>query len=131
MFVGARQITGFADGTGIKAMRDEDSLTLQTGMDGEHCVTRNQKRSGTIELTLMAASASNDYLAALMTQHEDLGTGFFPSQVKDLRGASMCRGADCFVSKPSDMERAKEHGTTSWKIVVPDMAIFNGGIVGV
>jgi len=127
--VGVRQITGFSDGTGIKAERSEDSLTLHTGNDGEQAITRNKNQSGTVEFELQQASASNDYLSALMQQHEDLGTGFFPLMIADKNGATQCGGPNCFVTKPAGIDRAKEHGATTWKIVVPKMRTFIGGIV--
>lgn len=129
LIIGARKISGFADGTGIKVTRTVDSLALQVGMDGETCVTRAADKSGSIEITLMSASASNDYLTSLHTLHEQAGSGFFDASLSDLPfGTTICGGADSFVAKPADVERAKEHGTTTWKIVIPKMDMSVGGI---
>lgn len=131
LIVGSRQITGFGEGTHIKVSRTEASMTLHTGNDGEQAVTRNRNRSGTVEITLQNASAANDYLSGLMVQHEDSGTGFFSFQVKDLRGATKSSGANCFVEKPAELQRAKEHGETTWKFIVPNLRLFLGGLNGV
>lgn len=129
LVIGARKITGFIEGTGIKIGRLEDLLTLHTGMDGEQAVTRNKNRSGFVDISLMASSAANDFLSAKFNEHELTGTGFFPMGFKDLRGTTKISGADCFVVKPPDTERAKELGDSVWRVIVPKMTGVFGGLI--
>ena len=127
--VGPAIITGFADGTFVKASRETDTFTDYAGADGEVTRARSRDKRGTVEFTLSQASPSNDLLSALATMDEQLGTGIVPFLLKDVNGTTLCAGGEAWVKKPADVEYGKEVGTRAWTIRVARLLTFAGGAV--
>jgi hypothetical protein len=124
---GPHVLTGYADGTFVKASRDNDTFTKRTGADGFGTRTRMRSRAGSIELTLEQTSPSNDYLAGVAISDELLGNGVMPAVVKDLNGTTLSSAAEAWIRKPSDIEGAKEAGTRTWILDTCDLFILPGG----
>ncbi len=66
MVVGGLPIVGIADGTFIKAERNEDAFKQYIGTDGEAVRARQLNISGKITFTLKQTSPSNDNLSGLL-----------------------------------------------------------------
>jgi hypothetical protein len=127
--LGGVLITGYADGTFLKVSRDEDSFTKQVGSGGEVARSANKNKSGSIALTLMQSSPSNDYLSGLVTVDELAGTGVVTAQVKDANGTSLHLAPEAWVKKPTDSEYAKETGSREWLIDCAQLVPFAGGVL--
>ena len=124
---GGITITGFGPDTFVKVSRDEDAFTKQVGAGGDVTRTRNQNRSGSVEITLQATSPSNDELTAIAKADEVGGIGIAPFQVKDLNSTTLCGAQNAWVKKMPDMERAKETGVAVWVLDCDKINMNIGG----
>lgn len=120
-------ITGFADGTMIEVERNSDSFTLQTGADGESARTANADKTGTIKITLMQTSKSNDILSAQLALDEATNLGTGTAMCRDLGGTTQVSSPECWVRKPANPGFAKENGNREWTIDCVDLFMFVGG----
>ena len=68
--IGGTPMSGFADGTFVMVSRDEDIFSKVSGADGEVSRAKSNNRSGSLTLTLMQTSMSNDVLSAIAVLDE-------------------------------------------------------------
>lgn len=129
LIVGGVPIIGFADGTFIKASYNNDLWMLKTGADGFSTRVRNSDESGKFEMTLLASSPSNDYLAILAQADRAAGTGIVPVLLKDRSGFGVAAAELAWIMKPADMERGKELPDTTWVFETPQLVIVQGGAI--
>ena len=127
-------LTGFADGSFISATQAENQFDLQVGSDGESCRNRSNNRSGTITVTLIHTSASNEVLRAL--HQEDLlartvdggapeGAGVGSFQVKDLNGTTLLTAENAWISKFPSVDFDRESTSREWEFMTDNLA-FEG-----
>ena len=121
VIVAGSPATGFANGTFIVVARNNDSFTLGTGADGEGARAQSNDRSGTIVITLLHTSLTNDVLAAALAADELTGNGVFPVLVKDLNGTMLAQAETMWVRKPADSSRGREVEETEWTLETNDM----------
>lgn len=112
--VGGNVITGFADGTFINVERTSDSFSKTVGASGEVVRVRNRDTSGSITLTLLGSSLSNDTLSALAKIDELTGAGVVAFMLKDLAGTTLVAAESCWVKKPANVEFGKELSNREW-----------------
>lgn len=120
-------IDGFADGTFITVARDNPSYNLSIGSDGEGARAKSNDKSGTVTITLMQNSRTNDLLSALSIADELSGDGIGPFLMKDLSGRTLCAAETAWLEKPSDVEFAREITNREWVIKTDALDIFAGG----
>src|SRR5947209_4167245 len=113
-------IGGYAPGTVIEISRDEDDFKDLAGADGEVAVMQNADERGTVKITLLQTSASNDILSALAAVNKGgtiagltLGKGSL--QCKDLQGRMVCSSETAWVKKPADVTLGDEILTRVWE----------------
>nr|NIQ06865.1 DUF3277 family protein [Candidatus Korarchaeota archaeon] len=94
-------ITGYAEDTFLAIERSSDAFAKVVGADGEVARTASADKSGTITLTLIQSSASNDVLSALQNADEISLAGKFPVMVKDNFGSSLYISGTAWVQKVS------------------------------
>lgn len=112
--LGPYLISGFAEGTFVKVSRDEDAFLKKVGVDGESARARNKNRAGSVELTLLQSSASNDTLSSIALADELAGQGVYPLMIKDLQGTTLVMAPNAWVKKVADVEEAKEITDRAW-----------------
>ena len=123
-------LDGFAPGTFIKVMRNEDGWSFQPSNSGGGARSRNPNRSGRFEFTLLAASPSNGFLSAFALADERTGEGVGEVMVKDRSSTNAyCLAQNGWIVKYPDWERAKEMGEVTWVIECDDINIFHSGII--
>jgi hypothetical protein len=120
-------VTGFADGTFLKAYRNEDTYSIKIGADGNGARIRNANRSGRMEFTLLASSPSNDLLQAQAQIDELTGGGVASAFVKDGSGTAKAHGKNAWIVKIPDLERAKELGEVTWIVETDILDVVQGG----
>jgi hypothetical protein len=122
-------LRGFGEDTFVKVERAEDRYTTKTGVDGEGAFSRNNNRSGTIEVTLLSTSASNAVLSAHVVLDDDSPVPLppLPMLVKDLLGNSLHSAASVRVSKLPASEYQKEVGERTWIFSTTNLRQFDGG----
>lgn len=121
-------IGGFGPDTFIVAERAEDTFSTQVGASGEVARTRNRNASGTITITLLASSLSNNVLSNLAQADELSGSGVGPFQALDINGMTVARAPNCWVQKLPNMERAKDLGVVEWVLGCDNLQMFLGGL---
>lgn len=122
-------ITGFAPDTFISAERNEDGFTLVVGAGGEATRSQSRNKSGTVTLTLMASSQSNDILSAVALADELSGTGVSPLFIKEFNGTTVVMAQNAWIKKLPVMERAKEAGTVEWVFECEAVDLLLGGLL--
>jgi len=125
--IGGYPISGFADGTFIRVERDEAAFTKKVGCDGETSRAKTNNRAGTVTLTLMQTSSSNDALSSIALLDETSNAGVVPVLISDLSGRSTFFSANGWIEGPVAAEYGKELGEIEWKIAVADLDVFIGG----
>lgn len=128
VFAGAI-ITGFSDGSMVKASRNVDTFTLVKGADGEGCRIRSRDKSGRVTFSLMQSSASNDILSAIAELDESTGAGIGPLLIKDLNGTLVVAAQAAWIVKPADWEAAKTLSDREWVLEANDLFIAGGTIL--
>lgn len=119
---------GYAKGTFIKVTPNSDSYTLEKGAAGDGVRSKVNDRSAKLELTLMSHSQANDVLAALMAADEQDSSAVGPLFLKELNGSMKVSGANAWIMRRPDIERAEASGQTTWVFEIDDADIFPGGL---
>lgn len=122
-------LTGFADGTFVNVSRAADAFTLTVGADGESARAKSADKSGTVRITLLQTSQSNDVLSAFAAQDEATGLGTGPLMVKDAFGTTLVMAAQAWIQKLPDVEFGKETGSREWAFQAGELAVALGGNV--
>ena len=120
-------IEGYADGTFVAVARDNPSWNKNIGADGEGVRAKSNDKSGTITLTLMQSSLSNDALSALALLDEASGDGVGPFLMKDNSGRTICSAETAWIQKPADVSFAREAETREWVFETNLLDMFVGG----
>lgn len=122
-------ITGFAPGSFISAVRNNDSFNLTVGSGGDATRAKSGDRSGRVTLTLLGSSASNATLTAIAILDEQNGSGVGPLAVKDLSGADTVIAGTAWIVKPPDLEKSNEETNREWIFETDVLEIVAGGNV--
>lgn len=107
-------IDGFADGTFITAARDNPTFNSVVGSDGEGARAKSNDRSGTITITLLQTSFSNDELSAIALLDELSDAGVAPFTLRDGSGRTVLHAETAWIEKPADVELGREISNREW-----------------
>lgn len=129
--VGGAIISGFADGTFVTVAREAASFTKVTGSDGTVSRARSNNRSGTMTITLLQTSPSNDILSAFLAEDELNGTGVFQVLLKDVTGGSRFFSAVAWVETLPSVEYGKELSNREWTLALSDIEFNVTGNVAI
>jgi hypothetical protein len=127
VIVAGTQISGFAEDSFVTVERDSDAFTKIVGADGEVSRSASADLSGTITLTLLGTSASNDILAALAIADAISLNGEFPVLIKDELGTSLHTAPTSWIQKASTKEYGAEIGDNEWVLQCSELIEFVGG----
>lgn len=129
LIINGVKIDGYAEGTMIKAARNNDAMTFKPSNSGGGARCRNPDKSGTIEITLHEGSPSNGFLSAMAAADEDLGLGVGEALVKDRSSlGAFCEAQHIWVKKQADFERAKETTDITWILETDELKINHAGL---
>lgn len=120
-------VGGFADGTFVTVARDNPSFTSLTGSDGEGARSKSNDKSGTVTITLLQTSESNDALSAVALLDENTGDGVAPLMVVDKSGRTICAAETAWIEKPADAEFAREISNREWVLKTDNLQMGIGG----
>jgi hypothetical protein len=129
VIVGGHIVQGFADGTFVKVARNNDMFALKVGADGEGARAKSNDKSGTLEITLLQSSASNDVLSGFATSDEISNGGQVPLLVKDGNGTTLVEALTGWVKKKPDVEFGKEISDRVWVFESDKLDMLIGGNV--
>jgi hypothetical protein len=120
-------MSGTADGTFVKASRNNDSFELTVGADGSPARAAQADKSGTVEITLLQTSLYNDFLSQVLVTDELTKVNTGPLLIKDLRGATLVSAQQAWVKKFADVTLAKGIEARTWTIETGRLNIFVAG----
>ena len=127
VLIGGVPISGFADGTFVSIERNNDTFQVVSGADGIVSRAKSNDKTGTLTLTLVQTSASNDVLEGFATLDELSSTGVVPVMVKDNLGRSIHFSGNGWIQRHPTAEYGKEISNREWVIALADYTPFNGG----
>lgn len=120
-------VSGFADGDFINVARNNPTWIDGTGSDGEGWRAKSSDNSGTITITILQTSKSNDALNIISKLDELTGDGVGPFLMKDLSGTSLAAAATAWIEKPADQVFGREVGNREWVIKTDNLVTSPGG----
>lgn len=125
--VGGTPISGFADGTFLELVADNQQFTRVTGADGYTTRIKSNNYSGQLTLTLSLTSPSNDVLSAILNADRLNDAGVVPVLIKDLNGRTVIFSASGWIQQFPDLTFSNEFTTRAWTLDLADIDIFIGG----
>ncbi len=127
VIVGGHIVGGYDDGTFIKAERNEDMWTTKVGADGEGARAKSNNKSGTVEVTLLQSSGSNDVLSGFALADELNNGGQVPVLIKDANGTTVVSAETAWIKKMPAVEGGKEIGNRVWVLETDNLNMLVGG----
>lgn len=118
---------GYADGQFILAARDNPMWTSGTGSDGSGYRAKSNDKSGTVTLTLLQVSPTNDELTDAAQADEQAGAGVFPLVIKDRSGRTLCGAQAAWIEKFPDSTFERDNSNRQWVFKTTQLDIFVGG----
>ena len=125
--IGGTPMSGLADGTFVIVSRDEDIFSKVSGADGEVSRAKSNNRSGSLTLTLIQTSMSNDVLSAIAVLDEISNTGIVPVFVKEIGTSTILMAGEGWVKKMPDVSYSKEIENREWVLDLAIVNMFEGG----
>lgn len=121
------QLLGFMDGTFIAAERNEDAFEVAVGAGGDVTRVRSRNKTGTVTVTLQAASPSNDLLSAAALLDAKFGATYGPLLIVDLQGNTVVEASMAWIRKLPAVEFADEASGREWVFECADLDMDVGG----
>jgi len=120
-------VEGYADGVFMTAARDNPAFTNGSGADGEGWRAKSSDKTGTITLTLLQTSVTNDAFSALAVLDEASGVGVFPFLAKDGSGRTLIAAETAWIEKQADAEFARDISDREWVLKTDKLNTLVGG----
>ncbi len=116
-------IKGFADGTFITLTRNVPRTETVVGAKGDVGITRTANRTGTLEITLLQNSPSNQIFSAIVNAEDVAGDLYRASMtVEDPSGGVYALAKRCHVQTPADITLGDGQNAKVWSFFVEDMS---------
>lgn len=126
---GTHTISGTAEGTFISYERSVDRATLVTGSDLFSTRVLRRNKAGTVTVTLMQESSSNDILSAIALRDEESHNNsyLFSVTIKDTSGRSVFFAPEAFIGNDPQVTYSSDTETREWTITVTSIERNFGG----
>lgn len=123
--------SGFADGTFITAVRNNQGVNLEVGSTGDAARALSNDKSGIITLTLLQSSNVNALMSGIEKLDQENGDGVLPLFIKDLKGLDLVKAGTAWIQKMADYNRGRviADGNVPWILETDDLDIFQGGLL--
>lgn len=126
VIVGPSRLSGFTDGTFITVSMDGQAYQKRVGADGQVSRARTGDLAGTVQVTLLSTSASNDILSAFAIADETSDEGVFPLLIKDSYGTTLIQTSSAWIQQKPDREFSNEVTEVQWTIDCVQLRSFIG-----
>lgn len=112
---GKFNFTGFADGTFITMTRSTPRTDVVVGAKGDNAITKSANYSGTVEVTLLQNSPTNEYLTYIMNVEDTSGElTRAPIEVIDPSGAVLSIAQRCHIQEPAPTTLGDGQNAKTW-----------------
>lgn len=125
----SEKVMGFMEDSFITIARMNESWTHTTGADNLATRTYSANSSGTITLSIMQSSNSNDVLTALWERDNNLknNKGLFSITVKDASGRSVYYSPEAYIGKIPDSAFGSGVSGRDWVVNCTNLKHYIGG----
>ena len=122
-------VNGLAEGTFITIARNTPASNLVIGADMSAMRVRRKNRSGSVTLTLMQGSDSNDVFSQIMQNDEDAMNNdwLFSISVKDGSGRSVFSSPQAYIANLPNIAFGTDAENREWVIECIDIKSHVGG----
>lgn len=124
---GLHTVSGYADGTFVRVIKEITPFTKVRAMDGEISRMYSDDAGYRVELTLMQSSSTNNILSTIHNIDTVTHMGKFPLFVKDSLGQSHFMAATAWIEEIPDLTFGNTLETRTWTIGCADASIVIGG----
>jgi len=119
---------GYADGSMIEAVRNNQAVNLAIGSTGDGCRAISNDKSGTVTVNLLQSSLTNGLLNAQAIIDEESGDAVYPLFLKDLSGLDAVVAESAWIQKNADATYARETENRTWILETDSLNILVAGI---
>jgi len=112
--VGAVQIGGYIQGTGIEFDFAEDRWKKSVGITGEVVRSKSNDKTGTVTIHLMQTSSSNDVLNGFLLADDAGNAGVVPFALVDINSGTTIAAGESWVKKPPKVDFGAEASERMW-----------------
>lgn len=115
-------VVGFAEGTFIEASRNSENTTTSAGAAGDIGITKIADKSGTLTMTLMQTSPSNQVLSAIQNA-QDMADDIlrFDIGVMDPSGGFLMVCKSCHLQIPASVSLSSDQEDKEWTFFVEEL----------
>lgn len=124
---GLYSVTGFAEGTFVRIIKDSQQIYTTRAMDGTMSRCKSPDTGWRIEITLAQSSSANDIFSALWNVDRVTGLGKFPLFIKDGSGSTMFTAATAWIEQLPEVIFSNQMETRTWTFCATDVLINIGG----
>lgn len=124
---GLYSVTGFAEGTFVRIIKDTQQVTTVRAMDGTMSRIKSPDTGWKVEITLAQSSHGNDILSTLWNVDKVTGMGKFPLFIKDGSGSTMFMAATAWIEEIPEITFSSQLETRSWRFGATDVLVNVGG----
>jgi len=126
---GGIPVNGYADGTGIEFVRNEDMWALVVGMDDFSTFVKKNNTSGLFTITLQQSSPVNNQFSSLAALDETGNLGLQSALLKDnnVGGTTLVSSATGRFVKFPDITISSDLSNTVWTILCTNTKVAIGG----
>lgn len=121
-------IDGYGDGTMISVTKAADDYSTKWGPSGKAVRTKLHNKGGTMTITLMQTSLSNDRLSEIR-QHDYLvpnGGGVGSLTIQNIEGTDIHTAENAWIQSAPDLTFEGEAGTREWVIAFDKLVSVYG-----
>ena len=124
---GATILSGYMTGTFIEVARNEKLFNQTVGVDGEGADVKSNNKSGTVKVTLMQTSLTNQALSTIHAADEISNAGVYPLTIKDNNGFDLHFSPGCRLEGPPDAPYADNIESREWTFICASLSMNSGG----
>ncbi len=133
IIVGPTKLDDFGESDMVSVTRDEGKWVKTIGADGKASRSYVASTAGTVEITLMQTSASNEVLTLLLAGDTATLKGQVPLFIQDTIGGSAYFSTDAWIQGPPEVTLGKEVNEYTWTLDCADLEMYikggEGGLI--
>jgi len=121
-------IDGWSDGAMIAISKAADDYSSKVGVDGKVARTKMHNKSGTVTISLMQTSLSNDRLSEIRRNDYALpnGGGVGSLTIQNIEGTDVHTAQNAWIQSAPDLSFESEAGTREWVIAFDSLESVYG-----
>ena len=124
---GLHTLSGYADGTFVRIIKDMQPFIKCRAMDGEMARMYREDEGFIVEITLAQSSTSNNILSSIYNVDAATHMGKFPLFIKDTKGQTNFFAATAWIELLPEVTFSNQLETRTWTFGCSGAVITIGG----